>query len=79
MWFWPGRETLAELTNPLASDRVLLERIAREHDVPPEALLEMIDLELSFHRAGRRRGLFPKLREIVSRTAGHKDIVRASD
>jgi hypothetical protein len=55
--------------NPIASDKRLLEGIAREYRVPAELLSEAIELELSFYRSGRRRGLFPALREIISRAA----------
>lgn len=55
--------------NPLAGDLPVLERVAQEHGVPADALVRMIELEASFHRSGRRRGLFPALREILSKAA----------
>jgi hypothetical protein len=43
----------------------LLADLAEEHQLPPAAVLKMLRLEHGFYRSGRRKGLFPALREIV--------------
>lgn len=47
----------------------ILERIADQHGVPAEAIVKLVELELGFHKMGRRRGLFPAMREVVAETA----------
>ena len=51
---------------PFADNELqLLSDLAEEHKLPPESILNMLRLEHGFYRSGRRRGLFPALREIV--------------
>jgi len=47
------------------SELLLLEEIASRHGVAADAVLRLLAVEASFHGMGRRRGLFPKLRELV--------------
>lgn len=47
----------------------ILRQVSAKNDVPEDALLDLVNLELAFHKMGRRRGLFPAIREVVSRVA----------
>lgn len=58
------------MREPYTEDELaVLERVASAHHVPREALVEMVRLELMFHSMGRRRGLFPALRNVVQSVA----------
>lgn len=47
----------------------ILREVAERFRVPEESLLELVNLELGFHRMGRRRGLFPAMRSVVATVA----------
>ena len=64
------------------SELAILEKVAAQHNVPADALLELINLEMGFHAMGRRKGLFPALRSLISRLAAdqaEEDAVHVSD
>lgn len=47
----------------------ILHEVADRFGVPEGSLLELVNLELGFHRMGRRRGLFPAMRAVVADVA----------
>jgi hypothetical protein len=47
----------------------ILQKVSTRHGVPVEALLDLVNLEIGFHKMGRRRGLFPAIKEVVSQVA----------
>ena len=65
----PEREQTKDPSAPhpyTAEELAILERVAGAHQVSPERLLELVQLELGFYKMGRRRGLFPALRAVVT-------------
>jgi hypothetical protein len=47
------------------SELLLLDEIACRHGLTVDAVLRLLEVEAAFLGMGRRRGLFPKLRELV--------------
>lgn len=47
----------------------ILHEVAERFGVPEKSLLELVNLELGFHRMGRRRGLFPAMRAVIADVA----------
>jgi hypothetical protein len=55
------------------SEVLLLEDVASRHGLTADDILRLLDVEASFHGMGRRRGLVPKLRELVAEIAQLRD------
>jgi hypothetical protein len=53
-------------------EQVILEAVGHKYGVSPASILELIDLESTFHHMGRRRGLIPALREVVAAVAARQ-------
>jgi hypothetical protein len=66
----PNNDPQDRQSTPYSGEELaILKDVANRFNVPQESLLELVNLELGFHRMGRRRGLFPAMRAVVATVA----------